>query len=233
MKRFNMPRPEFSDEITSICLREMDRLEIEADVLKKEQKVQLKALIEEVETIGIPKKFVLKKLPKKLGSGLFLHPEASSMKKGDVIGCYAGKVSFGVQNLYESGGSYVFSPLSDLHLTKEEQKKYDSKRKFHPSRLYYLRIDAEKEGNYTRYINHSSDPNIEAQLTHVKGDGLKESFFEIIYLVKKTIHPQEQLLVSYEDGEDCYWKAMGIQPFSIFPTTFMINQNLEVITSKN
>ena len=45
--------------------------------------------------------------------------------------------------------------------------------------------------------------------------GLAPAAIEVIYCVKKTIRPGEQLLVSYEDGENSYWKAFGIKPFCI------------------
>jgi hypothetical protein len=232
MKKYSLPRPCFSNEISQIIKREVDRLEIQLDELTQEQKKQLVQVIQEIQTDGIPKKFVLKKLPHGLGSGLFLHPKTSALKKGDVIGSYSGIVTLAPQNIYDDEGSYVFSPLTELLLTKEEQKLHDPKRVFSPKRQYYVKIDAGKKGNFTRFINHSYQPNVVAQLSHIEGSQLEESFAEVVYLAKKAIRPGEQLLVSYEDGEESYWKTMGIKPFPMNAKTFILDDRLELIEAK-
>ncbi len=65
-------------------------------------------------------------------------------------------------------------------------------------------VDAEKEGNYSRFINHSFEPNIE--IASVFLDGM----VHILLLTLKKIEKGEQLCCNY--GED-YWK--GIAPLSL------------------
>ena len=229
--RYNLPRPEFSSELVSILKREVDRQNIELDKLTIKQKRQFQEVNEEILEKSIPHRYVLKKLPSKLGSGIFLHPSEKAMQKGEVIASYSGSVSIAPQNLEDEGGSYVFSPLDKILLTREEQKKYDRKNQYHPKRYYYLKIDASKKGNFTRYINHSEQPNVVACLSHIKDNYGKETVCEVIYMCKNKILPGEQLLVSYEDGEESYWKAMGFSPKLVLPDTFKLNSKLELIST--
>lgn len=191
---------------------------------------ELKAMCQIIEKSGLPEYLVLKKLPEPMGYGVFLHPKAKPLKKGKVLGSYGGHAYVIPQNLPDES-AYAFAPIEDLILKKDEQNQLDPKRKFHPSRKYIFNIDAEKEGNYTRFINHSEKPNILARLLVVSKNklGLCASPMEVIYSVKKTINPGEQLLVSYEDGEESYWSVLKIKPEPIFPNTFTIDENLNLI----
>ena len=234
-EQFNLPRPQIPSNYHSILKREIDRQEIEVEFLKPHQIQQLKEIVQAINLNGIPSKFVKKALGDGLGNGLFLHPKSEILEKGDVIGSYSGIVSFAPQNDDDEDGSYTFSPLADLYLTKEEQKIYDPKRKFHPRRKYFLKVDALNQGNFTRYINHSKKPNVQALLVSIpeQVEGLDYSVVEIIYVAKRRIMPKEQLLVSYEDGEESYWGAMGIKPFPMTEKTFQIDENLQLIKRKN
>jgi SET domain-containing protein len=124
--------------------------------------------------------------------------------------------------------------LEKIHLTKEEQQIYHKKAAFHATRNYSLLIDAIKKGNFTRYINHSEEPNVVAALCRIPAKnsyGLSKAAIEVIYFSKKIIRPGEQLLVSYEDGEKSYWKASKIKPFVMTPKTFRLSPSLKLIVS--
>ena len=139
-----------------------------------------------------------------------------------MIAPYSGTVNLAPQE-YGDGSDYIFSLLSDLHLTKAEQKLFDPKNKFHPRRLYSLDLDADKRGNFTRYINHSSKPNVEARLWAVGS-----SPCEIVYVAKKTIRPGEQLLVCYDGEDKSYWGPLKIKPVPITPQTFRLLPDLSL-----
>ncbi len=228
--KYRYPRQLFTPDLTSIIEREMKKQRLRLGVADKEDLKDIKEIISLIEKQGLPSHLVCKKLTHQLGHGIFLHPKSRPLEKGEIIAPYAGELSLVPQNA-EDEGSYAFEPIADLHLTKEEQQSFDPKRKYHPRRLYSLKLDAYKKGNFTRFINHSEKPNVVACMMCIPSNslGLPPAPIEIIYMVKKTIHPGEQLLVSYEDGEKSYWSAFGIKPFPMTPKTFKIDQKLRLI----
>lgn len=229
---YKLPRQVFTKELKNIISFEVKRQEI---FLIKPSTADLKEMASRFRAIqkrGLPKHLVRKKLPKGLGYGIFLHPKAQPILKGEIIASYAGEACFIPQNLTDDA-LYAFEPLCDVVLTKEQQKRYDSKRPFHPRRLYAFQVDALKKGNFTRFINHSSKPNVVADFFRIPKNsyGLAPSPLEIVYLAKKTIRPGEQLLVDYDgDGQDTYWSALNIKPLPITPTTFRLDQSLKLIS---
>ena len=193
---------------------------------------ELAPILEDIQTRGLPKYLVLKKLRGKLGFGVFLHPEAKPILKNEPIAPYAGAVTISPQN--QGGDSdYAFALITDMKLTRKEQHDWDPTRKYHPRRLYSIDLDAQETGNFTRFINHSEKPNIEAQLVRIPANSLslEPAPFEIFYMAKKTIRPGEQLLVCYDGKDNSYWGALNIKPFPMTPKTFKLNSSLQVIES--
>ena len=129
----------------------------------------------------------------------------------------------------------AFTPIEDICLKKEEQALFDKKRKYHPRRLYSLKVDARKKGNFTRFINHSEKPNVVAHLFAIPANvyGLKPASIEVVYIAKKNIYPGEQLLVCYEDGEKSYWGVSKIKPFYMTPKTFQLSSSLKIVASSS
>lgn len=170
-------------------------------------------------------------MPRGLGSGIFLHPKADPIAKGEVIGPYAGRVSIVPQNVAEDA-LYAFEPLDHIHLTKEEQAHFDPARPYHPRRLYSMLVDALKEGNFARFINHSEKPNLIAEFFRIPKNrfGLEPSPIEVVYVTGKKILPGEQLLVSYEGDDHSYWSGLKIKPIPITPQTFRVDDSLKVIS---
>lgn len=220
--KFNLKRQILEEDIIKIVLRKWKDEDLDSHQLTKNNLKELAEVFEQIEQSTLPEYMVKKKLSDKLGYGIFLHPKAKPLLKGQVIAPYAGEVSVVPQNQSDDA-DYAFDPVSDLYLTKEEQQRFDPKNRYHPRRLYSLKLDAGKKGNFTRFINHSEKPNVVAYLVSTPSHP-----YEIIYFAKKKILPGEQLLVCYEDEEKSYWSALGIKPFPMTPRTFRIDLSLKL-----
>jgi len=228
---FRLPRQEINQKLIDLGNKKLKQNKIRVPRAPKKTLKELLAILEEIRKNGLPKYLVIKKLKKKLGYGIFLHPKAKPILKGEPIAPYSGEVFIFPQNS-EDTTDYAFALISDLHLTKQEQLDWDANRRYHPRRLYSIDLDAEKKGNFTRFINHSDRPNVEAMFLSIPANslGLAPAPFELIYVAKKTIRPGEQLLVSYEPEEKNYWGALNIKPFPMTPKTFRLNSSLELVS---
>lgn len=224
--KFKLQRQEINKDLLVFCSSKIK------DVPRASKRIVkgMPKILSEIRKRGLPSYLVVKKLKGKLGSGVFLHPEAKPILKGELIAPYSGEVILCPQNS-DSSSNYIFALVSNLFLTKEEQKKWDSARKYHPRRLYSIDLDAGKKGNFTRFINHSEEPNIEAQFVRIprNTEGVEPAVFEMVYVAKKTIRPGEQLLVCYEGEDKSYWGAAKIKPFPMTPKTFSLNKSLRVV----
>lgn len=228
--RFKLFRAVYKKEIAKIVSRVVRNRKSEFIKASKKKLKELASLIS-IEREGLPKHLVCKKLPGELGKGIFLHPMAKPILKGEIIAPYSGEISLLPQSLPDDS-VYAFAPLSDICLTKQEHQMLKSSLPYHPRRLYWLNIDAEKKGNFTRFINHSEKPNVVAELFSIPPNslGLDPAPVEVLYLAKKRIEPGEQLLINYEGEDKSYWSAVGIKPFSMTPKTFRLNEHLKIIT---
>src|SRR5579872_1230668 len=207
MKKFKLSRPILNPELLGIIRREVKKQKIPVYRLGKQNLIELAIVSKEIEKNGCPKHLVCKKLSGNLGYGIFLHPDADPIFEGETIASYGGMITVVAQNASDDNGDYAFAPLENFRLSKEEQRRWDKKNSFHPSRLYALKLDALKKGNFTRFINHSEKPNIYSDMLSMPKNpyGLDPAPIEIVYFAKKTICPGEQLLISYEAGEKSYW----------------------------
>ncbi len=228
--KFRLKRQEIDKDLFIFCL---NRIKQDKLVLPKAGKkiVQgMSAVLKDIEESGLPSYLRIKKLKGKLGYGVFLHPEAKPISRGALIAPYSGRVLLSPQ--YAGNDSdYAFALMSNLCLTREEQLKWDPSRRYHPRRLYSVDLDAHKKGNFTRFINHSETPNVEARFVKISSTSkdLPSAPFELIYVAKKMIRPGEQLLVCYEGEDKSYWGALKIKPFSMTPTTFMLDKSGEIV----
>lgn len=221
---YRLCRQRMDRNIGKVVAREIRNQDFVVTKASDKRLKELSEICDVIEKQGIPKRFICKKLPHKLGHGIFLARDAKPIQRYEMIGPYAGEVTIVQENAPDDTG-YAFSPISGFHLNKEEQEHFDPKAKFHPRRLYSLKLDALKNGNFTRFINHSAKPNVMAcTFSTPKGNryGLEAMPIEIIYVAKKTIHPGEQLLICYEEEEGSYWGAMGITPYPMDPKTFQV-----------
>ena len=113
-----------------------------------------------------------------VGWGVFA---GRNLKKGEWIGEYCGLVR--KRHKKDRLNAYCF----EYRLSQETITKY--------------LIDAEHQGNLSRFINHSSDPNLITDLVFCNG------LPHVILTVKKPIAKDEQLLYDY--GSD-YWSYQGL-----------------------
>lgn len=224
---FNLQLADCDKEFVKIVGRQFKKRDLDLFNLSKKNLRELDEILSEIKKDTLPKKYVLRKLKGNIGQGIFLHVDAKPIQKGQVIAPYTGKVSLEAQ-VDANDGDYTFDLVTDIHLTKLEQEKFDSKNRFAPRRLYDLKLDAKKIGNFTRYINHSNKPNVEAVLVHFKDHG-----FQIVYMAKSKINPGEQLLVSYEGEEDSYWGPLGITPFPMTAKTFHLDDSCKLVFTQS
>ncbi len=227
--QYKLPRQKISSNLAALGLKKIKELDLYIPRANKNHLSQIAAISRIIQAEGIPKSLVIRKLKGKLGSGVFLHPDAKPIERGEAIAPYSGDVYICPQNHGESS-DYAFSLIADLRLTRREQKSFDPKSRYHPRRLYSIDLDADKAGNFTRFINHSEKPNIEARLLRIpkNGEGMAPAPFEIVYFAKKKIWPGEQLLICYEGEDKSYWGALNIKPFPMNPKTFQLNSTLHV-----
>ena len=233
--KFNLKRQKISRELIEFALyKAKKRKEIIPRATDKNLKT-LKEALQAMDKNAVPPRFILKKLGKKqdknLGRGIFLSPHAKPIERGETIAPYSGIVFLAPQNADDSS-DYAFALFSDLKLTKLEQKKWDPKRRFNPKRLYSIDLDAAREGNFTRFINHSEEPNVEARLVRIPKNtlGIESAPFELLYIAKKKILPGQQLLVCYEGEDKSYWGALNIKPFAMSPHTFLLKRKIRIDT---
>lgn len=228
--KYQLAYHHYTKDIEKIVSREIRKQRILVLRAKKAQLKELSEISYAIKNWGLPRYLICKKLPKGLGWGIFLRREASPIPKGQWIAPYSGELSITSQN-HPDESVYAFSPIFDIHLTKNEQAHFDKKRLYRSNRLYAFNVDAVKKGNFTRFINHSDHPNIVANFYRIPANqlGLPRSPLEVIYLAKKRIHPGEQLLVNYEGDEPSYWSSVGIKPIPITPKTFQVDHKGKLI----
>jgi hypothetical protein len=228
--KYQLPQPFMTEELAQIVSREVKRQKLEVLRMAKRQLKQLADVLSAIRKKGLASYLVRRKLPGNLGYGIFLHPKAKPLLKGQVIGPYSGNIELVLQHEPDDS-AYAFSPIDRMHLTREEQAVLDSAHRFHPGRQYALNVNAERSGNFTRFINHSAKPNVVAELFKIPKNefGVSSTPIEVIYLVKKTILPGEQLLINYEGEENSYWHALGIKPDPVTPRTFRLSDALTVV----
>lgn len=230
--KYKLPRQLDNPETRAIIAREVRRQKLYIPVASKSRLKELAEVARAIVKTGLPSYLVLKKLPGRLGHGIFLHPEAKPILRGEVIAPYTGEVVFVPQNEMDDS-PYAFEIMSKVILNRKEQMDLCNEERYHSRRHYSIHIEALKKGNFTRFINHSDQPNVVAGLFKIPTNsyGLTPSPLEVIYRAQKMIYPGEQLLVCYEGDDASYWSALEIKPIPIVPKTFTLNSKLKLIKS--
>lgn len=179
-------------------------------------------LYKEVRDLGLPKSFILKKHPK-IGYGVFTQDKM--VKPKTILGIYTGKlILIRVDSEEENESLYVYGIEEEVSLTRHQYNRLmkegfipKSRKKFDPEEKFEITLDAEKEGNWTRFINHSDRPNcaVELRKIHVCEDG-----YIVLPMIisKRKIMPHTQVTTSY--GSD-YWKASKIKKRKIHEADFV------------
>jgi hypothetical protein len=223
--KFKLPRQNISQKLNSFYSQKLRQQRVYVPRATKNNLNEIAAVSKKIQKDGLPEYLVIKKLKGKLGYGIFLHPNAKPILKGETIAPYSGDVFLAPQN-GEDTSDYVFSLLDNVRLTKKEQLIWDPKTPYHPRRLYSFDLDAGKKGNFTRFINHSEKPNVIAEFLQIPSSGQPQR--EVIYIAKKTIRPGQQLLVCYEGADKSYWGALGIKPLPMLPKTFRLDASMKI-----
>jgi hypothetical protein len=165
----------------------------------------------EVEEYGLPRNFTLKKHPS-IGFGVFTSDK--SIKPNTVIGIYTGKLMFHrVGKSVNKISLYVYGIHESLTLERKQYTKLlkekfiaSPTKKFDPEQEYEIMLDAEKEGNWTRFINHSDKSNCYVELRKIQ---VSESEYIVlpVIITKRKLLPNTQVTTDY--GKD-YWKNCNI-----------------------
>ena len=154
---------------------------------------------------GIPKILVAAKInDSELGIGIFAK---ENIRSNTFIGLYTGLFELIPLSTNENN-EYAFDVLNDI---KSEEEINDLNLKLNDCG-YFLRTNAKEIGNFTRYINHSFDPNIEADLCIINGN------IQVVLRALKPIQKGEQLLLNY--GLE-YWKKLKIEPQNLDANTYI------------
>lgn len=157
-----------------------------------------------METSGIPEKLALLKINEELGCGVFAK---QNIEPKEFIGIYSGLFEL-IQENNDQNNEYAYDVtegilkqfLSSLNLDDDG------------SGVYFLRTNALKAGNFTKYINHSNSPNVDTKLRKI------DNHIQILLFALKPIQQGCQLFLDY--GEE-YWKKMGIKPKELNDSTYI------------
>ena len=193
------------------------------NVSKKEALFVSKKLYKEILEVnkqivefGLPPHLQLCYVNAKVHTGVFLKYDSAPISTGDLIGIYTGRYEL-VPGDLSSHNSYAYDVAQGMSLkTKELQYVDRSEDPLDAKQDYSVQTNALEEGNFTRFINHSSlHPNIEAIVSK-----LPDGRMEVILFALKDIEPGQRLLSNY-GGE--YWKALGIIPDDMTPDTYLLD----------
>jgi len=88
---YKLPRQEISEKLSKFCAKKVKENKIYVPATRKNL-AKLAKILEKIKEDGLPEYLVLKKLEHNLGHGIFLHPEADPILKGEFIAPYSGKV---------------------------------------------------------------------------------------------------------------------------------------------
>ncbi len=223
LKKFQMAEPNCSRALYEVFRKNWERL---PDYENLSQKI-FKSLISTVATHGIPPEFTLKRHPV-VGWGLFVAPgQMIAAKK--IIGIYAGRVMLVNPRTpkeamrFKDEETYNFLIDSDpIHLDKKEIRALSKEGSiridpgYNVSKGFEIIVDASKSGNFTRFVNHSEEPNLKARCKLVKCKG--GSQIVVVFIAKRTLFENEPLLLNYGPG---YWKGKGILPERLLASDFV------------
>lgn len=126
----------------------------------------------------------------KLGYGAFAD---APIKEHDIVGEYTGQ---------------LIDQETAVQLPQEKTSYLMASGNFYPGYNYpeELYIDAAKAGNFTRFVNHSYDPNVKTKVVY---DG---ALWHVLFIAAKKVEQDKQLLVNYGPG---YWQMRGFEPIEL------------------
>ena len=177
-------------------------------------------LCEDVRNLGLPKNFIIKRHPK-IGFGIFT--EDKIIKKKTVVAIYTGKyILHRIKSPERKTSLYMYGIQETIHFKPGQYKRLvkekilRSRKEYNPQDEYEITLDAAKEGNWARFINHSDNPNCSVELRKIEAS--KNNFIILpVIIAKRDIKPGTQVTTDY--GKE-YWKSCGIKKRHVKPSEF-------------
>ncbi|NDD58153.1 MAG: SET domain-containing protein-lysine N-methyltransferase [Chlamydiae bacterium] len=222
LKKFHLVFSQGIDPITKI-LKKHARKTSSEDLPYASKKLlkEIGKFKKDLEEEGIPANLVIAEVNPYIHTGVFLKPTAKTIPAGTFIGVYSGDYELVLETeTKDNHYSYDLAPgikikKEDLAFVRSKDKKLSTKDSFS------VQTTALFNGNFTRFINHSSyDNNIEAARKRMPDDTI-----EICLFASKEISPGHQLLSSY-GGQ--YWAVLPIIPEPIRSDTYILNKKGKV-----
>jgi hypothetical protein len=189
--------------------------------LSKSSLLSLDKINDEIIENGIPSNLSLVKINQQINYGVFLKPDAEPIKPNTLIGIYSGNYEIiGLEQPVDC--EYVFQLFikdeqeeSKIKLNHETIKHASYPRTANEDDDFYLHINADTNGNFTRFINHaSSSSNVAPTLIKLQNGHPTIAFFST-----ETIDPGSQLLYNYGSS---YWREKKIIPSQVNPKTYTL-----------
>ena len=179
----------------------------------------------DLETFGIPPALEIAEVNEYMQTGVFLKPGAKTIKPGEFIGLYTGDYELVFESETE-GNHYAYDVAPGIQLTAKYLPLVRAMgKKPTLKESYSIQTSATNNGNFTRYINHSSlDANVEA-MTRKMPDGS----VEVCLFAAKSIKPSEQLLSNY-GGQ--YWSVLPIIPEPVKARTYRLSTKGMILKDK-
>lgn len=198
------PQKETEEVLRKVILASIDRS------IKKinPKKIKgFKSYLKKMEESGIPDKIQVVKISEEIGWGVFAK---KNIEAKEFLGIYSGLFEL-VQADNLENNEYVFDLLEGF--SKEELITLNLKDNGNGE--YFLRTNAKEVGNFTRYINHSSSPNVKPKLQIIDGD------VQVLLFASEPVQEGRQLFLDY--GEE-YWKKLGIKPKDLKHDTYIFGK---------
>lgn len=132
----------------------------------------------------------LKYINEQIGYGVYAD---APIKENDIVGEYTGQ---------------LIDQEAAVQLPHEKTSYFMASGNFYPGYNYpeEFYIDAAKAGNFTRFVNHSYDPNVKTKVVY---DG---ALWHVLFIAAKKVEQDKQLLVNYGAG---YWQMRGLEPIEL------------------
>ena len=203
----------------------------EYPLLRPNQRKMLEQANIEVLHHGIQQNLSLEFVEEVVGYGVFLRPDASPIRRGEVLGLYSGEyslVDFNDVKVEES--CYVFSLSEFLEIEPDIYEGYHGTLDgYDPDGDYCVICDAREVGCWTRFINHGGEQSncvtfIASMYHPVAGRSVKDVV--IVVKAERMIHPGQQLLFDY--GTE-YWEPIGDVPATMAADTYKLTANGEIL----
>jgi hypothetical protein len=199
---------------------------IDAEPLTLKESTQLVLLSAHLRECRDPPHICISKINDTIGEGVFA---TTALNKGDIIGVYSGILELVPEKAELFDNLYLYDlllPGTTLRLSAEQlycvtrlpnaDQDSSSITRSLKGEDFILQVNAKSIGNYTRYINHSSSANVQAECRK-----LPDGKVEIILTANQKIQAGEQLLLDYGKA---YWKSRELTPCNMTPTTHQLPQ---------